>query len=70
MQMRWRFTYDYDFQKWEVQYYYRPEFGEHIQKLYFPVNFKLSGLNHRKRMGTQEVYTITLFDRYKHAIVI
>ena len=50
MQMRWLFPYDYDFQKWEVQYYYRPEFGGHIQKFYFPVNFKLPGLNHRKHM--------------------
>ena len=52
--MRWLFAYDYDFQKWEVQFYYRPEFGGHIQKFYFPENFKLSGLNHRKHMGTQE----------------
>ena len=36
------------------QYYYRPEFGGHIKKNYFPVNFKLSGLNHRKYVGTQE----------------
>ena len=42
MQMRWYFAYDYDFQKWEVQYYYRPEFGGHIQTFYFHVNFKLS----------------------------
>ena len=51
MQMRWSFAYDYDFQKWEIQYYYRPEFGGHIQNLYFPVNFKPSGLNHRKHIG-------------------
>ena len=54
MQMRWYFAYNYNFQKWEVQYYYRPEFGGHIQNFYFPVNFELSGLNYRKRTGTQE----------------
>ena len=59
MQMRWWFVYDYDFQKWEVQNYHRPEFGGHIQNFYFPVNFKLSGLNHRKYVGTQEDKSIT-----------
>ena len=51
MQIRW---YDYDFEKWEVQYNYCSEFGGHIPYLYFSVNFKLSGLNHRKHMGTQD----------------
>ena len=46
MQMRRWFAYDYDFQKWEFQYYYRPEFGRHIQNLDFSIDFKLSGLNH------------------------
>ena len=55
MQMMWWFAYDYDFRKWGFQYYYRPEFGGHIQKFYFSVNFKLLRLNHRKHMGTQEV---------------
>ena len=54
MHMRWLFAYNYDFQTWEVQYYYRPEFGGNIQNFYFPVNFKLLVLNHRKHMGTQE----------------
>ena len=36
------------------QYYCGPEFGGHIKKNHFPVNFKLSGLNHRKYIGTQE----------------
>ena len=60
MQIRCWFAYDYDFQKWEVQYYYRPEFGGRIQIFYFPVNFKLSGLNHRKYMGTREDMDIAL----------
>ena len=29
-------------------------FGRHIQNFYFSINFKLSGLNHRKHMGAQE----------------
>ena len=53
MQMRWWFAYNYDFQKWEVQNYHRPEFGGHIQ-IFHSINLKLSGLNHTKHMGTQE----------------
>ena len=58
MQMRRLFAYDYDFQKWEVQYCYRPEFGGHIQNFYFSMNLKRLGLNQRKRMGIQEVIDI------------
>ena len=65
MQMWWLFAYDYDFQKWEVQYYCRLEFGGHIPNFYFSLNLKLSGLNHRKRMGTQE--DITLLKVYFNA---
>ena len=37
-----------------IQYLYYPEFAEYVQNFYFSVNFKPSGLNHRKHTGTQD----------------
>ena len=42
MQMSWSVANDYNVQEWEVQYYYRPEFGGHFQNFYFSINLKLS----------------------------